>query len=165
MSTTQPHSLAYSVHRKLLQEAARADHNLRLLVGHANLLDQFMILLATAEQEQERLLERPLYGSLGWDASVEHESSIANGPDESDADSANVQSFRQVEGNRVSDKDDTSLALVRTPSYPARQISSHNSSLELTIEVDSDSENELMPPSPPSLSPNAFRPCFPEKFH
>jgi len=53
MSVTQTYYLAHTARGKLSSEAARADHNLRLLVGHANLLDSLMLELAQAEQEQE----------------------------------------------------------------------------------------------------------------
>ena len=53
MSLTQTYYLAHTARGKLSKEAARGDHNLRLLVGHANLLDGLMLDLANAEQEQE----------------------------------------------------------------------------------------------------------------
>lgn len=53
MSVTQTYYLAHTARGKLSSEAARPDHNLRLLVGHANLLDSLMLELAEAEQEQE----------------------------------------------------------------------------------------------------------------
>ncbi|KAF2148231.1 hypothetical protein K461DRAFT_324604 [Myriangium duriaei CBS 260.36] len=53
MSLTQTYRVASTARGKLGMEAARADHNLRLLVGHANLLDSLMIELANAEREQE----------------------------------------------------------------------------------------------------------------
>jgi hypothetical protein len=53
MSITQTYYLAHTARGKLSSEAGRADHNLRLLVGHANLLDSLMLELAEAEQEQE----------------------------------------------------------------------------------------------------------------
>jgi hypothetical protein len=53
MSLTQTYYLAHTARGKLSKEAARADHDLRLLVGHANLLDGLMLDLADAEQEQE----------------------------------------------------------------------------------------------------------------
>ena len=53
MSVTQTYYLAHTARDKLSSEAARADHNLRLLVGHANLLDSLMLELAEAEQEQK----------------------------------------------------------------------------------------------------------------
>ena len=53
MSLTQTYYLAHTARGKLSKEAARGDHDLRLLVGHANLLDGLMLDLANAEQEQE----------------------------------------------------------------------------------------------------------------
>lgn len=53
MSLTQTYYLAHTARGKLSKEAVRGDHDLRLLVGHANLLDGLMLDLANAEQEQE----------------------------------------------------------------------------------------------------------------
>jgi len=54
MSITQTYFLAHTARGKLSKEASRPDHNLRVLVGHANLLDSLMLDLSHAEQEQER---------------------------------------------------------------------------------------------------------------
>ncbi|OAA49948.1 hypothetical protein BBO_01583 [Beauveria brongniartii RCEF 3172] len=54
MSVTQTYYLAHKARAKLSREAAQSDHDLRLLVGHANLLDSLMAELAEAEREQER---------------------------------------------------------------------------------------------------------------
>lgn len=53
MSISQVYYLAHRARAKLASEASQADHNLRLLVGHANLLDSLMVDLADAEREQE----------------------------------------------------------------------------------------------------------------
>ncbi|KOS22456.1 hypothetical protein ESCO_001668 [Escovopsis weberi] len=53
MSITQTYYLAHKARAKLSREAAQPDHDLRLLVGHANLLDSLMLELAEAEREQE----------------------------------------------------------------------------------------------------------------
>ncbi|PHH50474.1 hypothetical protein CFIMG_007407RA00001 [Ceratocystis fimbriata CBS 114723] len=53
MSMTQTYYLAHRARSKLGAEASRSDHNLRVLVGHANLLDTLMLELAEAEREQE----------------------------------------------------------------------------------------------------------------
>jgi hypothetical protein len=53
MSLTQTYYIASSARSKLGKEACRADHDLRLLVGHANLLDSLMVELADAEKKQE----------------------------------------------------------------------------------------------------------------
>ena len=54
MSITQTYRIAHTARGKLSSEAARGDHDLRLLVGHANLLDSLMVELQDAEREQER---------------------------------------------------------------------------------------------------------------
>ncbi|KAI6351021.1 hypothetical protein MCOR25_010215 [Pyricularia grisea] len=53
MSITQTYYLAHKARAKLSSEAQRPDHNLRKLVGSANLLDALMMELADAEREQE----------------------------------------------------------------------------------------------------------------
>ncbi|KAL4807305.1 hypothetical protein BDV18DRAFT_137419 [Aspergillus unguis] len=63
MSITQTYYLAHTARRKLTREASRADHDLRLLVGHANLLDSLMLDLADAEQEQERWFNQTVNGA------------------------------------------------------------------------------------------------------
>ncbi|KAI9375375.1 hypothetical protein BJX61DRAFT_158885 [Aspergillus egyptiacus] len=63
MSITQTYYLAHAARKKLTREAARPDHDLRLLVGHANLLDSLMLDLADAEQEQERWFNQTVHGA------------------------------------------------------------------------------------------------------
>lgn len=63
MSITQTYYLAHTARKKLTHEASRADHNLRLLVGHANLLDSLMFDLADAEREQERWFNQSVNGA------------------------------------------------------------------------------------------------------
>jgi hypothetical protein len=58
MSLTQTYYLAHTARRKLSKEASRADHDLRILVSHANLLDNLMLELSNAEQEQQRWVDR-----------------------------------------------------------------------------------------------------------
>jgi hypothetical protein len=52
-SVAQTYFLACTARGKLSSEASRADHNLRRLVGHANLLDSLMLEMAEAEREHE----------------------------------------------------------------------------------------------------------------
>ncbi|KAI5295826.1 hypothetical protein KEM52_000114 [Ascosphaera acerosa] len=54
MSLTQIFFLAYSARAKLSKAASQADHDLRLLVGHANMLDALMLDLNEADQAQRR---------------------------------------------------------------------------------------------------------------
>src|SRR6478609_5725341 len=63
MSITQTYYLAHKARAKLSSEAAQPDHNLRLLVGHANLLDSLMLELADAEREQESWFNQSVRGA------------------------------------------------------------------------------------------------------
>lgn len=63
MSITQTYYLAHKARAKLSREAAQSDHDLRLLVGHANLLDSLMMELAEAEREQERWFNQSVRGA------------------------------------------------------------------------------------------------------
>ncbi|KAL2752878.1 hypothetical protein ACRALDRAFT_1065881 [Sodiomyces alcalophilus JCM 7366] len=63
MSIAQTYYLAHKARAKLAYEAARADHDLRLLVGHANLLDSLMFELADAEREQESWFNQSVRGA------------------------------------------------------------------------------------------------------
>ena len=58
MTITQTYFLAHTARGKLSHEAARGDHDLRLLVGHANLLDALTIELQEAEREQDAWFEK-----------------------------------------------------------------------------------------------------------
>lgn len=57
MTVTQTYFLAHTARGKLSSEASRGDHNLRLLVGHANLLDALTLDLQEAEREQDAWFE------------------------------------------------------------------------------------------------------------
>lgn len=153
MSITQTYFLAHSARGKLSKEAARADHDLRLLVGHANMLDSLMIDLANAEQEQERWFNRSLSGAREQEEEMRHEQTIVEEPeadweaedaessDESDTEEDHFHSTHDMEED---DEDDESLFLTRTVS--------RHSPPQLAADDDSESEDEHMPPSPPNLS-------------
>lgn len=125
MSITQTYYLAHKARAKLSSEAGRPDHNLRLLVGHANLLDSLMLELADAEREQESWFNQSVRAStpkteerhVQWaDTIVEEPEQDWRAEDaESDSDSdseydeeededvemAGVVSLRRVPSNRV----------------------------------------------------------------
>ncbi|KAK2784491.1 hypothetical protein FQN52_008531 [Onygenales sp. PD_12] len=63
MSLTQTYFLAHTARAKLSREAGRPDHDLRVLVGHANMLDSLMLELAEAEKEQERWFNQSVRGA------------------------------------------------------------------------------------------------------
>ena len=98
MSISQTFHLAHQARGKLSFEASQQDHDLRLLVGHANLLDSLMIHLADAEQSQghwfdsitgprtqeAREHEKEEYGSLAADYDSDTDSEVSD--DEEDED-------------------------------------------------------------------------------
>ncbi|EEP77345.1 predicted protein [Uncinocarpus reesii 1704] len=103
MSITQTYYLAHTARAKLSREASRPDHNLRLLVGHANMLDLLMLDLAEAEREQEKWFNLSMHGA---NTTSEHTRKhiqwastpvIAEEPEEEDDDDWN--------GEAVSDSD------------------------------------------------------------
>jgi len=190
MSITQTYYLAHTARGKLSSEAARADHNLRLLVGHANLLDSLMLELAEAEQEQESWFNQSVNAAKTEDKHIQWADAIIEEPEEdwqaedadsdssSDSDSeydedeememAASVSLRRVAGNTTfstreieedeeefeddGEEDYAMLSLARTPSHSAHPP-------ELSHDEDDSSEDESMPPSPPSDS----LPTFSEK--
>jgi hypothetical protein len=133
MSITQTYFLAHSARGKLSKEAARPDHDLRLLVGHANMLDSLMLDLANAEQEQERWFNKTVSGA--------HEEEI-EAPSHVETIEEEEESDEEVDSDMEEDDEtDAELTLTRTPS--------RHSPPALTVDSDSDSEDESMPPSPP----------------
>lgn len=184
MSITQTYYLAHTARGKLSHEAAKADHNLRLLVGHANLLDSLMLDLAEAEQEQESWFNQSVKKAskteepkhIQWaDAVVEdpEEDWQAEDADSSDSESeydsdddmqmeAGVVSLQRVQSHNIiasvssvdeeeyedDEEDYEGLQLHLTPSHAAHPP-------ELDHDSDS-SEDESMPPSPPSDSIPSF---------
>ncbi|KAL1967071.1 hypothetical protein VTN77DRAFT_3595 [Rasamsonia byssochlamydoides] len=204
MSITQTYYLAHTARSKLSREAARADHDLRLLVGHANLLDSLMLELANAEKEQERWFnhtvnsatkssqdEKPTHirwadtivedPEEDWDSEdSDSESDMTDDSDMEEDDlavhTASAAPFRRapspvaiVTEMEVSDSESDSdededededdddfefseLTLTRSPS----RLSSRGSPPELLDDVDDDSEEDSMPPSPPQHAFDTF---------
>ncbi|KEY71849.1 hypothetical protein S7711_05990 [Stachybotrys chartarum IBT 7711] len=167
MSITQTYYLAHKARAKLSREAAQPDHDLRLLVGHANLLDSLMLELAEAEREQERWFNQSVRGAshktqerrVQWADRIEEEAvdydsdssddSSDDDYDEEDIEMLHVPAPPKDDEEMMEDdleEDYAQLELVRTPSHS-------NSPPELVSHQDSDSsDDESMPPSPPEAS-------------
>lgn len=192
MSLTQTYYLAHTARGKLSAEAARADHNLRLLVGHANLLDSLMLDLASAEQEQESWFNKSVQSATKSEESprehIQWADAIVEDPEEDwdaeDADSSDSDDSDYDEDEDAEMQDATFTTLYRTSSHSAasatvREIEdddefeddgeedyaslsltpspSHSTSPpELLHDSDSESEDDSMPPSPPSTSLPSF---------
>jgi len=171
MSLTQTYYIAASARSKLGKEACRADHNLRLLVGHANLLDSLMIELQDAERQQEQWFNQTMAKASKAEEPrhIQWADSIAEEPEEDDYSSDSDSEFDddfdmvpmprriaqapvQISTMELDDEDeeefyddmedDSELALTRVPSQS-------QSPPELTYEEDSDDE------SPPASPPNS----------
>lgn len=103
MSLTQTYYIAASARSKLGKEACRADHNLRLLVGHANLLDSLMLELADAEKRQEEWFNNTVRKAskaeearhIQWADTIEE----VEEDDVSDSDSDSESDFYDEEGD------------------------------------------------------------------
>ncbi|KAL5115778.1 hypothetical protein ACEQ8H_006386 [Pleosporales sp. CAS-2024a] len=89
MSLTQTYYIAASARSKLGKEACRADHDLRLLVGHANLLDSLMVELQDAERQQEAWFHQTMAKASKPEEPrhIQWADSIAEDDDDDDEDS------------------------------------------------------------------------------
>jgi hypothetical protein len=164
MSLSQTYFIASSARAKLGKEAMRADHNLRLLVGHANLLDSLMLELRDAEREQEawfnasvkKAQDEPKH--IRWvDTIVEEEDEESDSDSDSEFDEEDfemaiprriIQSPVTIQSRELEEEDEEEmgyedledapeLALTRSPSHPPELID------------DSDSEDDASPPTTP----------------
>ncbi|KAL8791079.1 MAG: hypothetical protein Q9213_000286 [Squamulea squamosa] len=132
MSLTQTYYLAHTARGKLSKEAARADHNLCRLVGHANLLDGLMLDLADAEREQESWFNQTVNGATKASQSPRHiqwadsiEEAIEEDDEYSDSESDSDDEVEQI------------------PQIPARRLPQELApAVMVTVEEDSDEEME-----------------------
>jgi len=165
MSTAQTYLVAHSARAKLTREAGKADHDLRLLVGHANLLDGLMFQLAEQEREQESWFNSTVAASQPAPAAADSHVRWAAEPireeDESESDSDDeivpaipARAMYPAPAYRIVDDDDDdssdeedddeedleSLALVRTHSNVM------TSPPALVHDSDSDDEDDIASP-------------------
>ncbi|GAB7351434.1 hypothetical protein MBLNU459_g2100t1 [Dothideomycetes sp. NU459] len=171
MSLTQTYYIASSARTKLGREASRSDHNLRLLVGHANLLDTLMVELQEAEREQEawfndsiRTANKPgaarhiqfidaIAEELEEDSEDSEEDSDDDVYDEEVEDSFTptlpAPELYTVSTLEVSEDDDEYDSEFRDFEYDDEhaltRVDSHPPEL---VHSDSDSDDESLPPSP-----------------
>ncbi|KAJ5614248.1 hypothetical protein N7528_007902 [Penicillium herquei] len=115
MSITQTYYLAHTARKKLTREASRADHDLRLLVGHANLLDSLMLDLADAEQEQERWFNQTVSGAAKAQEEPRHiqwASTVVEEPEEDwDPEDASDLDSDVSDSDEDSDIDESEFAI------------------------------------------------------
>ncbi|KAF2205615.1 hypothetical protein GQ43DRAFT_427920 [Delitschia confertaspora ATCC 74209] len=172
MSLTQTYYIAASARAKLGKEACRADHDLRLLVGHANLLDSLMLELAEAEKKQEEWFNNTVRNAskheeprhIQWADKIEEEFD-----DDSDSDSdfyddegdfdmiaprRIVQAPIQITTTEVddeSDEEDFYEDMEDDEEHALSRTSSRSHSLQSPPELvhDEESDDDTPPVSPP----------------
>jgi len=147
-SLSQTYYTASSARTKLMKEAGRSDHNLRRLVGHANLLDNLMLDLTHAEEEQEsrynttvKTASKPAEPKhIQWADAIPEEVEMEEAlEDSSDSDSeSDDEDVYEMED----DEYDEDLALTRTVSHQVPELTHDDDS------DDSESDDDSMPPSP-----------------
>jgi hypothetical protein len=176
MSITQTYYLAHKARAKLSKQAARSDHDLRLLVGHANLLDSLMLELADAEREQESWFNQSVRGaSVHHEDRIEYEDTIIEEPEDWDSDDtsdssedesddediimANTAAVRRIAAARISRvqeqyenaiEDDDEEEDEDFAQLGLVRLPSHPSSPPELDDDSESSEDEPMPPSPPT---------------
>ena len=174
MSLTQTYMLAHSARGKLSKEAARPAHDLRRLVGHANMLDSLMLDLANAEAEQENWFNQSVKSAnkaaqepkhIHWAEAIPEEAMEEDSDEDAEADDeeeykvAHHLPIRRVakspppalelkdedEDEEMEEDDDYDDDLALT------RTASHPPEL-MHEDSDSESDDDSLPPSPPTMS-------------
>lgn len=174
MSLTRTYAVASTARSKLGREASRADHDLRLLVGHANLLDTLMVELADAEREQEAWFNQSVRKAtktdeprhIQWIDTIEEDLEDDSDSDcESEADSdvydedaelyniplPKIRSppvITESADLEFDEDEDEDYDEEDDDEHALTRVPSQHSPPELLLEDESDSEDDSMPPSP-----------------
>ncbi|KAL2800220.1 hypothetical protein BJX66DRAFT_291538 [Aspergillus keveii] len=148
MSITQTYYLAHTARKKLTREASRADHNLRLLVGHANLLDTLMIDLADAEQEQERWFNQTVSGATKGSYRQESQhiqwaETLVEEPEEEDWDPEYLSDADSDDSEEDSDLEEDYAPVVRRRAPSPVAIITETELEDYDSDSDSDSDSEF----------------------
>ncbi|KKY20956.1 hypothetical protein UCDDS831_g04451 [Diplodia seriata] len=145
MSLSQTYYIAASARTKLTHEAQKSDHDLRLLVGHANLLDSLMLELADAEREQEAWFNKTVNKAaraerhIQWADTIDEE--VMEDDDEEDEEDDDIISDSESDSDYEEDDSDFDMIapLRRIPSPPVRITTTE---LEDDDEEEDDEEDE-----------------------
>lgn len=144
MSIMQSYRLAQAARVKLAREASRADHDLRLLVGHANLLDGLMMDLAEAEQDQERWFNQTVQGATAAESTghVQWADTVVEEPEDDWAveDAYSDSSESEEEYDEDEEVETTTAVHARRATSPPMKISV--TTVEVTEEIDIDDEED-----------------------
>lgn len=184
MSLTQTYYIASSARTKLGREATKPDHNLRLLVGHANLLDSLMLDLQDAEREQEAWFNQTVQKAqkaeepkhIQWADTIVEEEEEEDSDSDSDYDEedfdmlSSIKTIRHIRQAPVSftsedieeeDEDEEGFYDDEADSGLGLVRTQSHSVTPPELVDDSDSEDESPPTSPPQ--PNFDINMFDEK--
>lgn len=153
MSITQTYYLAHTARSKLSKEAARADHDLRVLVGHANLLDSLMLDLSNAEKEQEQWFNNTVRDTtkkapvthIRWADTIEEESMEDYDDDDSDVSDDDYSDYDEEEEEEEEEETQFEDLTIPTPTAkPARRAPSPPAlfSMEDVLEEEEDDDEE-----------------------
>ncbi|RAO68250.1 uncharacterized protein BHQ10_004262 [Talaromyces amestolkiae] len=149
MSITQTYYLAHTARSKLSKEAARADHDLRLLVGHANLLDSLMLDLANAEREQEQWFNNTVRNAtkkaqpshIRWADTIEEESmEDFSEEDDSDLSDDDYSDYDEEEDEKFEDL--TALYTAAAVAKPLRRAPSPPALISIDELSDEEAEDD-----------------------
>ncbi|KAK1824669.1 hypothetical protein LTR12_000994 [Friedmanniomyces endolithicus] len=134
MSLTSIYYTASTARTKLGREANRSDHNLRRLVGHANLLDSLMIELSSAEREQESWFNQSLSRASKPEEPkhIQWLDEVAEAEMEDDSDSEDDSDY----------DDDAEQIFESIPTTRVRRPSVHIDSMEIDDEDDEEEDDE-----------------------
>lgn len=139
MSLSQTYYIAASARTKLTSEAQKSDHDLRLLVGHANLLDSLMLELADAEREQEAWFNKTVNKAaraerhIQWADTIEEEAMEDDEESEEEDDDDISDSESDSDYDEDAEDFDMIPSLRRIPSPPVRVT---------TTEIEEDEEED-----------------------
>jgi len=136
MSVTQTYRLAHTARGKLSTEASRGEYDLRVLVGHANLLDNLMIELAETEKEQEDFYNSNLRSPSSYASTVE-ELEI---PDETDSEDDSDD--EDVDADSVSDNIDFEEEHFARMAVPTKSSTSRPSLIAVAEDFDEEESDE-----------------------
>ena len=126
MSITRTYLLAHTARGKLSTEASHADHDLRLLVGHANLLDTLTVELQDAEREQEAWFEKTVNASRKASASspskrVQWKDEVAV-EDEEDLEIPDASDSEDSDADEMDEDTQESNTLSPPPRHPSHTV-------------------------------------------
>lgn len=108
LSVAETCYLAQTTRRKLSSEVSRPDHDLRVLVGHANFLDSLMIELAEANQEQASESIPPVKEVITVSQESRRPQSSSNTVDDKPADDWEVWESDESDSSESDSGDDKS---------------------------------------------------------